>query len=160
MGRRLMLGQEGGAAISISPDGRTLTWFVPNSLPDPVRLWVSRDGEPRKPQTEGRGGVETIPWVVPGSLYRWDMTAGENNVLVAALMADTRNGFPLHDWIPADVPSPAAVSALAPSGGSSAGPLGPASSWFDQEMIGGVPNLYLAVGAGLLGVAIISKKKG
>jgi len=40
------------------------------------------------------------------------------------------------------------------------GPVPPGGgSWFDQEMIAGVPNIYLASGAAVLGALILTKKR-
>ena len=153
MGRTISLGQESGASINITADGKTLTWTVPPDLPDPVRLWVTMDGQPRKLQAEGRGGVESPPWVTPGHMWGWEITAGENDALQAKTYADTRNGFPLTQVAVPLHPQPVSLPVA-----SQPGVTAPAS-WFEQEsLVSGVPNMYLALGGGLLLVMMLKKK--
>lgn len=159
MGFTVGLGQE-QAAVSLSTDGSMMTFFAPPSLRFPVRLWVSGDGEPRKVQAQEYGGVYPLTWVQVGHVYRWDVTQGEDNQLVLSHYADARNGFPALQWdeYPGAVATPSGP-VPAPSPAPVPGVPAPAGSWFDEQMIAGIPNLYLALGGGLL-LLMLAKKKG
>lgn len=166
MGRTIGMGQESGASINITADGKTLTWTVPPTLPDPVRLWVLTDSQPRKLQAQGRGGVETLPWVSAGQLWAWQITAGENDALQAQIQADTRNGFPLTMSVVPVAPQTPVVSVTSapdlpippPGATPEPAPAPAAPSWFEQSMVAGIPNSYL-LGGGLLLLLLLSKKK-
>ena len=156
MGRKVFIGQENAAAIEISPEGKRLTWFVPTDTPDPVALYVSADREPPKLQSGTRGGVDDLTWVQPGHVYQWWIAVGPNKQYIHTLIADARDGFPLKtssaSMLPGAIPLPG--EEIAAKNGS-----GPATETRTDEYITGIPNQVLAIGAAVLGVALLAGRK-
>ena len=144
MGRVISL--SGEVSVTVIPETGTLTFFVPDYLPDPIQLFVSVDDGPRQLQNGNRGGVDAMNWLQAGHFYRWDVTAGPDFTLFLSHFLDTRT-TPPRQW---DVEPTQATGA---PGGSAA------PSWFDQQMIAGVPNSLLAIGGGLAGVMLLTKKR-
>ncbi len=165
MGRHVKrLGSLSGADMSISPDGRNFTWFT-SDLPDPIQVYVECSDETRgrTPFVGGRGGAQTITWIIPGRVCTFTLDAAGKTVL--SLVVDSREGFPVKTSIiragapappiaaPTSAPTPsiaAPITAAAP-----AVPGAPANG----TIIPGIPDLYLYVGGGILAVAMLAKKR-
>lgn len=165
MGRNVKhLGALSGADMSISPDGRNFTWFT-SDLPDPIQIYVECSDETRGPTpfVGGRGGAETITWIVPGRTCTFTLKAAGK--LELSLFVDSREGFPVKTSItragaPA-APIAAPTSAPAPSIAApiTAPPPAVPGAPANGTIIPGVPDLYLYVGGGILAVAMLAKKR-
>lgn len=153
MGRHVKrLGSLSGADMSISPDGRNFTWFT-SDLPDPIQIFVKcSDDAARKLYVSGRGGAQSISWIIPGRVCTFELVAAGKTIL--SLVVDSRQGFPVKtSIIRAGAPAPpiaAPITAPPP-----AVPGAPANG----TIIPGVPDLYLFAGGGILAIALLAKKR-
>lgn len=171
MGRNVKhLGALSGADMSISPDGRNFTWFT-SDLPDPIQVYVECSDETRgrTPFVGGRGGAQTITWIIPGRVCTFTLDAAGKTVL--SLVVDSREGFPVKTSIiragapapPIGAPTwaPAPAAAPTPTAPSMAPP--PEPSWTETIAPGGtllgLPYIYVLGGIGILAIAAFSPKK-
>ena len=154
MGRHVrQLGGLSGADMSISPDGRNFTWFT-SDLPDPIQVYVecSDETRERKPFVGGRGGVQTISWIIPGRVCTFTLDAAGKTIL--SLVVDSRQGFPVKTSI-IRAGAPAAPTAAPITAAPPAVPGAPANG----TIIPGIPDLYLYAGGGILAIAMLAKKR-
>jgi hypothetical protein len=143
--------------MSISPDGKIFTWFV-GDLPDPIVVYAMRDDDAGlKPFVSGRGGVQSVNWVVPGHDYYFELrSAGQR---AGSLKVDWRSPvLAMTATFAPYTPPPPAPAPEAPSNGAPP-PGPPGEPWYTRSsFIGGVPDVALA-GAALLAIVAISKKR-
>ena len=164
MGRTVRhLGSLSGADMSITPDGKQFTWST-SDLPDPIQVYVECSDESRGPTpfVGGRGGAQTINWIIPGRTCTFTLKAAGK--LELSLFVDTRQGFPVKTKIARAAAAPVSLAVPSTSTAAVAAPITAAPSTPgiipapNGELIPGIPDMYLMIGGGVLAIALLGKK--